>query len=488
VAGQGFAQYSLTPNATISGRILMSNSFLQLNVSPYALSNLPGGTGIVQAIPNVTFAPGPDDPDARRAANFISALGTYNQRVNEWASFRISYQGFISNRDNRDGPAGPRFQPQFSNSNEFDGRIDTLQARTDFRLGRYNFVTAGYEFEREHYDNHTMDANPNVAMRTDAREILNQNSNAVWFQDQVRLVNDRLQLSLSGRTQNFSLDSPQFLGGTPLYSKVNLPNPPNAYTGDAAIAYFWPSTSTKIRAHVGNGYRVPSLYERFGASFYFGSFSAYGDPRLRPERLLSFDGGFDQYLFSSKVKARVTYFYTKIQEAIVFDSSTIQPSNDPYGRFGGYKTMPGGLARGVEFSVEANPIRSMNLTSSYTYTLANERTSSLVGGYLTSIRIFKNMYTLTATQRLGKRVDANFSFLAASDYIYPLFTGLGSQAFRFPGPRRGDLTVNYNLPLSERRTVRFFARIENIFNQTYFEDGFRTPKAWAVGGIKYLWD
>jgi hypothetical protein len=32
----------------------------------------------------------------------------------------------------------------------------------------------------------------------------------------------------------------------------------------------------------------------------------------------------------------------------------------------------------------------------------------------------------------------------------------------------------------------FFTRVENAFNQLYFEDGFQTPKAWAVGGIKWL--
>ncbi len=35
-------------------------------------------------------------------------------------------------------------------------------------------------------------------------------------------------------------------------------------------------------------------------------------------------------------------------------------------------------------------------------------------------------------------------------------------------------------------SLRFFGRVENLLNQTYYEDGFRTPKTWAVGGMKFV--
>ena len=128
-------------------------------------------------------------------------------------------------------------------------------------------------------------------------------------------------------------------------------------TGDPSIAYFAQQTGTKLRAHAGNGYRIPSLYERFGGSYFFGGFSALGDPALRPDRLLAFDAGIDQYL-GSRAKLSVTYFYTRIQEAIVFDfSGLINPTTDPYGRFGGYRNTGGGLARGMEVSVETSLTR-----------------------------------------------------------------------------------------------------------------------------------
>lgn len=487
-AGQGFVSYSLSPTITVGGRLFASDNFTQLNTSPFAL---PGASaypsGFVPAIDGVTLAASPDDPDYRRAGSYFSGLVNFQQRLSPTASYKVTYQGLTTNRENRDGPGGVSFQPAFNTSNIFAGRLDTLQARTDFQLTRWQLITGGYEYERERYDNRATDENPVIAQRVNVRVQIVQGSHAGFAQDQIRLLDGRLQISLSGRVQKFELDKPSFTGGAPLYQNVKLNDPPSAYTGDGSIAYLSASTGTKLRAHVGNGYRVPSLYERFGASFYGGSFSAYGDPLLRPDRLISVDGGFDQYLFNSRVVLRATYFYTRLQEAIVFDfSGAINYRTDPYGRFGGYRNTGGGLARGVETSAETRITRSLTLNASYTYTNARERNSSLIGGSLRALRVFDHMGTITAIQRIGKRVDVTANFLAASDYIFPLFSGSGSRPFLFPGPRKLDLALNYTHPVTDHTSVRFYTRVENALNQNYLEEGFKTPGAWAVAGVKLL--
>jgi outer membrane receptor protein involved in Fe transport len=45
--------------------------------------------------------------------------------------------------------------------------------------------------------------------------------------------------------------------------------------------------------------------------------------------------------------------------------------------------------------------------------------------------------------------------------------------------------ASYRLPLGEFRAVRFFVRGENLMNQEYFENGFRTPGRTANGGIQF---
>jgi outer membrane cobalamin receptor len=475
----GSAQYRLAPATELSGRILADDAFSQLNDTPYPVAVLPAGD-VVPAIANVTFIPGPDDPDTRRASGYFSGLFAVNHNWSPAVSSRISYQGVTTRRDNRDGPGGTRFEPEYTTSDRFDGRLDTLQARTDLHIAR-NWITAGYEWEREAFDNISRNEYAPPALQYNARLRIHQASHSAFAQEQLQLLGRRLQVSFSGRVQAFQLSQPRFSDNTSVYAGVKLQTPPRALTGDVSIAYFLQSTGTKVRAHLGNGYRSPSLYERFGGS-YFGGFSVIGDPRLTPERLLAVDAGLDQYL-GSRAKVSVTYFYTRIQQAIVFDfSGADTPATDPYGRFGGYRNTGGGLARGVELSIETNPIRNLTLRSSYTYTNADERKSIFATGDLRTLHISDHMFSATATQRFGRSFDMTFDLFAASAYLL----NFGNRAFAFSGPLKADMAFNYTRVLTDATSLRLFTRVENLLNRTYYEDGFRTPKAWATVGMKYL--
>jgi hypothetical protein len=93
------------------------------------------------------------------------------------------------------------------------------------------------------------------------------------------------------------------------------------------------------------------LYERFGVFFSGASYTLYGEPGLRPDRSSSIDAGIDQTLWSSRVQLSTSYFYTRLNEVIIFDTTgAITPLTDPLGRNGGYRNTGGGIARGVEFS------------------------------------------------------------------------------------------------------------------------------------------
>lgn len=482
-SGQGFAQYGFTPRAKLSARIWGATSMVGLTTNPEATSSVPPA-GTIPAVPYVTFIPNEFDPDSRRVGDFVTGMATWTQQLARGVTYRVAYQGFSSNRANHNGPSGPGwFQPLFNTVDTFAGRIDTLQARVDASAGRSHMISGGYEFERETYDNLSTDAHPVPSLRLYSATSAAQRSNTAYVQDQIRWLGERLILSLSGRWQGFTMERPRFSGDAPPYTGAAFDSPPDALTGDASIAYLIPSTGTKLRAHAGNAYRAPALYERFGAYFFLGSFNAIGDPRLSPERSVGVDGGFDQYFAGNKVRLSASYFYTRLQQVIGFGSLT----NDPFGRFAGYINVGGGLARGVELSGEARPWRTMLLQSSYTYTNADNRRSDLIGGALQAIRVFPHMFTLVASQQIGKRWQVNADFLGASDYIAgTFFVGSGNRPYLFPGPRRLDSTVQYDLPLSETRTLRFYTRVENVLNRSYYEDGFRTPKAWASAGVRWL--
>ncbi len=506
--GSAAIDYALTPKVRIGARAFGADVYGQLNQTPTTVSGayLPL-SGRVSAIPlptsqifsafgglpysngPATFIPSAGDPDYYRTAQFTSTMVYLEHQVAPTFSYRAAYQALISDRNTVNGPAGPGYQPADRTADKFNGRVNTVNANAQWTPTHSDVLSVGYEWEREDFDSPAFIGQiPSLISRTE----VSQRSNSAFFQNQNRWFSDRLQISLSGRWQQFSLDNPGFSGGTsPIYASAHALSPPQALTGDASAAWFFRSTNTKIRSHVGNAYRAPSLYERFGTYFDASYFSAYGDPRLRPERAISADAGIDQYFASNNLKLSASYFYTRLQQTIGFDfSGLLNPITDLYGRSEGYLNLPGGIARGVELSVEAKPFRNTLVRGSYTYTNALDRISQFGDGTLESPRLFRHKFTFSATRQFGQHWDAEFDFLGASSYLFPLSLNnppYSTLTYSFAGPHMANLAAGYTRHFSktdERRTVRIYTRIENLVDQDYFEDGFRTPGIVARGGVQ----
>lgn len=499
-SGQGFVQYNFTPGIRLSGRIFGNDAYLQQTDSPFAPPAgvvLPPTGSIVQAVAlpldqqrrleakqsitpgNANFVPNLIDPDNRRDSNFLSLAVALNQRVNESLSYRASYQRLNTNRKFSDGVLGVRFEPAFNTFSDFKGRIDTFNLQADAALGQHNLLTGGYEFEREQHIGDNLDENPNLTLRINAGTHVTQRSNTFFVQNQFRALENRFQATAAFRVQSFSVDPPAFFGGTSVYLGKQFAAPKAAVTGDGAVSYFFNSSGTKLRAHVGSGYRAPSAFERLGSTFFNGVFSPFGDPSLRPERSVAVDGGIDQRLAKDRVLLSATYFYTRLQEVILFDSTGfLKPATDPFGRSSGYRNTGGGLARGMELSANTKATKTLDLTVSYTLTNAVNRVASSVVGFLRTFTQPRRTFTFTASQRIGRRTDIVFDMFAYGSYYAP-FSG---RAFKFSGPVKADLGASYTLPLNDKFSLRIIGKVDNLFDREYFENGFRTPGVRFTGG------
>lgn len=497
-SGQGQISYRLSRITTVSARIYTGDSFSFVRLSPRSVGTLPA-TGIIDAAPvslseehryeaatplsqlvfgGATFMPAADNPDNTRAGRFFTGAFRLTIRPSDRLGFTAQYQDLSTTRNYGDGPAGPGSQPAGSSLSRYLGKIQTANARLDASLGRFQHLDAGYEFENEDFQNRLLPPAPATNFFSD----ITQRSNAVFAQDQLRFMDGRLQFAAGYRAQFFALDQPVFqpLSGAPFTGRT-FAAPPTAQTGDASASYTFRRSSTKFRAHAGRSYRAPSLYERFGVFYRGSSYTLYGDPSLRPDHSSSIDGGIDQMLWNSRVRLSATYFYTRLNEVIIFDtSSAINPITDPLGRSGGYRNTGGGIARGTEFSSSVAATRSLQLTGAYTYTDSRQRTP-LVAGVWRTYETPMYQYSISATQRFSPRLTGFFVFSGSSDYL----DSVSGKAFRFNGPARGQLGLSYRLPLSEFRAIRFYAKADNMFNQTYFENGYRTPGTTVFGGMQF---
>ncbi len=458
---------------TISARFFVSDAFVRLNSDPDTLGSLPGSNfTVIDARPGINFAIDDDDPDNSQKSNFFNGQAAISQILADDLVFNASYSGLKTSRKNENGVLGVRFQS--ASTSLFDGIIQTANASLDWSPNNHS-IRFGYEFEHEKYrnDGFTPDGSGNFFTQA------NQSSNTIFAQDLISLYGGRLQLAGGIRAQFFGLDDPSFSLSNAPYSGVTLADPPSAYTFDGAASYFFRSTGTKLRAHIGNGYRVPSLYERFGtffSSFGTQSFIALGDPNLKPEKTIAFDGGIEQEIANGKAKLSAVYFYTKLIDTVGYGNVVPNIGSTPR-PFGGYINQKGGIARGGEFSGTFKPSNSTDIFASYTFTKSLQRVPQVTGsGLLETLGIPEHQFTLVATQRF-ERFWVNFDLLASSSYFAPIFSNSSftTYVYRFSGNRRGDLTAGYTFKLNkEKFDLRVFGTVENVFDYEYFENGFHT--------------
>ena len=475
LSGSGRLQFSFTPFIDLAASFLGSTSNGLTNNSPQPLSFAPV-TGFPRAIEGVTFQPDFNNPDQGRRNILRSLALRFSQSTAPILNYTIAYQHVRTRRRNYNGPeldpsfALPFGEFEFNSIN--NGGTDTLDARANLRFNNSNLLTGGFEFENETLFQQFISAFGTAPGTTDR-----QRTFAFFAQHQLTLLESRLHLALGVRQQFFRIraaDRPGFL------AQITAEN---STTGDGAIAYFVRSTGTKLRAHVGNGFRAPSLFERFGDGVFQNIPTRFGDPTLRPEQSIAFDAGVDQRLANEKLMLGFTYFYTRLQRVIDFKSfrSFFDPGGDPdplgVDRTSGFLNFPGGISRGIEAYVESAPYRGATLRSSYTYTNADRFT--VPGGFQPQFVTPAHQFGFSFTQRY-RRLLAFVGVERIGEYLAPVFP----VTFRFDGRTKVDTFVTYEHKLDERRSLSLFGGADNVFDQTYFENGFRAPGIVAKGGIR----
>src|SRR5256714_669533 len=405
-------QFNVRPSITISANFYGTTSNARVNDSPFALPKAFTSGTFPAAIEGSTFHADLNNPDEGRRNRMLVASFRLAQQVNDRVSYTVAYQHVGTRRRNYNGP---QVDPKFTQLYPFgdfafvavnNGATDTLDARGNFRLERHNLATAGFEYELESIFQSSTPSFSAFNNTTDRQRTL-----AVFGQDQIYALADRLQISLAARAQWFRIraaDRPGFLSAIA---------PERSLTGDGSIAYFIQSTGTKLRAHLGNGFRAPSLFERFGAgTFAQAGFVRFGDPTLLAEQSISVDGGFDQHVARDRARFGATYFYTRLQRVVAFTSFAADPLG--LGRFSGYVNQPGGISRGIETYIEAAPFRGADWRASYTFTNSDRLVAGR--GLQPEYVIPKHLCGLTINQRYRSFVislDVN----RTGSYIAPVF-------------------------------------------------------------------
>ncbi len=308
-------------------------------------------------------------------------------------------------------------------------RRHRLSYQSDFAIAAANIVSAGFEYEEE------LGAIGSVRARR---------TNLGYFvQDQVALGN-RFFAAAGVRLE----DNGSF--GFAASPRVSL-------------AYFLRKPaprsrlgSARAKFNFGLGIKEPGFVESFSKSPFF-----RGNPELKPERARSFDFGLEQTLFGDRAKIDLTFFDNRYRDLIAFaivDFNTFEGSFFNIGR---------SRARGIELSAQAAP--GFGLTAAGGYTLLDSRVLKSTSPFSPVLRegqrlllrpVHSGFLNISWTRgRLS--LSANSTFVGRrtdSDFL-----GLGLT--RNEGYTKLDLSGSFRFSAN----FTFFAAIENLLNQEYFE-------------------
>jgi len=303
-------------------------------------------------------------------------------------------------------------------SDDYNGENTEVDWQGGIRVMENNTVTAGLGYFRERMDNHSV-LYGSIDDKT-AETV------SYWLQDQL-FVGEALDVVVGGRVD----DHDRF--GSELTYRI-------------APAYTVSATGTKFKASYATGLKAPSLYELY---------SIYGNTGLQAEESVGWEAGVEQELLADKLRLGLTYFAMKIQNRIAWQSMPV----DPWGVF---MQVPGDTrTNGVETEIDYLPLADLDLRLTYTYNDTEDPDGKRL------VRRPLNKAALAAAYRfLGKGlISADLQWVGERDSIDFAFDKDGNRITTLDSYLVVNLAAHYDLT----ENLRFYGRIDNLFDEEYEE-------------------
>jgi outer membrane receptor protein involved in Fe transport len=231
---------------------------------------------------------------------------------------------------------------------------------------------------------------------------------------------------------------------------------------------------THLHGSFGTGIRAPSGFEL-----------AFTDnPRLKPEKSVSFDSGVEQRFFHDRAVLNVTYFYNRFKDQIVVLGWSLTNLSSFIS-----DNLANSRAAGVESALRVRPARSLEFSGHYTR--LNSSILALDGSTLTQspfevgqplLRRPRNSAAFNATwQRSRLMVNLNGYWRSPVLDVEPNYGAYGGLF-----TTRGYVLANTGFTYRLGRGVELYGRLNNFLNRKYEESfGYPALPLNFLAGIKF---
>ncbi len=416
---------------------------------------------------NDAGAPGPYGSDPDRLFGGIDTVSRDKQNL---FGYEGSYAEQFSSRFRQVVTASLATNDYYFRSPYGDSYSNNLRAgvntRSEVSVSNRDFLVGGFEYDREQIRNtYIADAN--------FKPFLLPRTSLAYFVENRWSPTNRLFVIAGLRFDDIRTHALPTDGGLrpplPASSVTKLnPRVSAAYLIRESDSGSWLG-ATRLHASMGTGIRAANGFE----------LAFTNNPRILPEKSLSFDGGFEQRFLESRAILDLTYFYNRFEDQIVvLGGSLTNLSTFISGNLGNAR------ADGMELSFRMQPTRALQMSAEYT--LLDTSILALNGSFLVATPFYvgqpllrrpRHSTAYNVTWQRGRwMLNTNAYIRGATLDLEPNLgvyacTGLSLPCL-FTNPRYvlADGGFSYRL----RHGVEIYGRLNNFLDRRY-EESFGYP-------------
>lgn len=233
-------------------------------------------------------------------------------------------------------------------------------------------------------------------------------------------------------------------------------------TGKLGSAYNFTTTQTTLFANYGTSFRAPTFFNLYDA--------VYGNEDIEPESGWTVEGGLRQSWAGGRINAEVTYWYSELEDVIIFDYSIPNPASSVGS--GKYANNDAAETSGVEVAFGAWIADQINLQGNYTYT---DSYTEKDGEQSRTVQIARNKGSLTLSY-LSEKLNAGVS----GYYAGPRLRWKGD--IEMEAYFRVDVFGRFHLT----DKLDLYGRIENLLDEDIEEGlGYEQPGFYGIIGMEF---
>ena len=349
-----------------------------------------------------------------------------------------------------------------------------VSAQLNFQLGDFNYITTGIDITRNELQK---DINTLTNWRDyDSKTTLQRENNgesvtkAFFIQDTIDITQDLIAY-IGGRYDYWETngDFKDYINN--IYTSYEKRH--DSYFSPKVSLVYLPSKNTTLRASWGKAFRAPSLSDLYSA-YYSGIKLIQSSPELEPEKVTSWEIGFEQS-FVTDTRIKATYYENTLTDLMY--STDVSPTLNEKRNAGKAEI------KGFEVEVKQAITKNLSAFANYTYSrskmLENDSKPTSIGKQLTYVPEKQFNIGVSGNSALwngsivGSYVDEIYTTDDNTDVIKDVY-----------GAYESYFIVNTKIGYKILDHLNASLSINNLFDKKYFQSDL-TPGRTIYGELSF---